>query len=312
MNNANLTSGKEKTEVIISVDAGGTSTGYAVIGGEREVLMTCDGGSGSPAVNRNAERDIYDKLEEIYSKIQNIYNLKAIIIGMSGFALIDREAFTTKLRTRFNTEVVVESDAYLALFSILQDKYENGLVVVSGTGAVINAINRGKLFITNGWGELLTERGSAYTTVRDYVRQMVHNNEQKGYLSPLEQKFMQYMNYSKIEDFKMLIYRQPKYVAASHAKFFVEEAKKGDEEAIAWLYHNGKLLGADTISALKRVGMDLEFPIGFSGGFINHVHYLIQGILDTLNENGYQAIVVEGDPDPIFGGYYIAKQKGYI
>lgn len=303
---------EQKIDVIISVDAGGTSTRYSVMDQNRNVVYTVDGGSGSPAVNANAESDIINMLEEVYDKVIDEFNVKAIVIGMSGFALVDHDSYVAQLKDKFNTEIEFISDAYLALLSILQDKYENGLVVVSGTGAVINALNKGKLFRTNGWGQLLTERGSAYTTVRDFVRQMIHNNEQKGYFSPLEQKFMKHLNYNKLEDFKKLFYFNPKYVAASHARFFIEEADKGDEEAIAWLRYNGQLLGQDAVSALKRVSMDSEFAAGFRGGFISNAPYVVEGLVDTLKKSGYTPIFVKGDSDPVFGGYYLAKRKQYI
>lgn len=308
----NCSCNKLGSSVIISVDAAGTSTKYAVIGRDKEVLYSCVGVSGSPAVNPNAVNDIYHKLEEIYNIIENVHQLKAIILGISGFALVDVEDFTTRLKNRFNTNIIMESDAYMALFSILQDKYENGIVVVSGTGAVILALNKGQLFMSNGWGELLTERGSAYTSVRDFVCKMIHNNEQKGYLSPLEQKFLKYMNYTKLEDFKMLFYRHHKDEIAVYSKFFIEEAAKGDEEAIDWLYHNGNLLGIDAISASKRVSMDGEFAIGFRGGFISNASLVIQGIMEILNNAGYKPRVVEGENNPIFGGYFLAKRLGFL
>lgn len=308
----NESSQNKLKEVIIAIDAGGTSTKYAVIDGWGEIVYSTVGGSGSPAVNLNAENDIFKGIEEIYQKVETDYLIKAIIIGMSGFALVDANNFFAKLKARFNTEISLNSDAHMALYSILQDKHENGLVVVSGTGAVIIAHNNGKFFMSNGSGELLTERGSAYTSVRDFVKRMIYNNEQLGYFSPLEQRFMKYMNYTKIEDFKMLFYRHHKDEVAKYSKFFIEEADNGDEEAIAWLFFNGELLGIDALSALQRVDMDKEFVMGFRGGFINHASYVIEGFMDVLTNNGYNPMIVEGDNNPIYGGYYLAKRKGFI
>lgn len=299
-------------KVIISVDAGGTSTRYAVIDDEKNLLKSYEGLPGSPAINANAENDIFYMLCHIYEDIKDSYEICGIVFGMSGFALVHVNEFTKRLVEKFHTNIFMHHDAYLALYSIMQDKYKSGVVVISGTGSAVFGLNGDKEFMASGWGQLLTERGSAYACVKDFVCKMIHDREEKGTFTNLQQKLLDHLHYEKLEDFKPLFYLHKKDEIAKYSLFFKEEALNGDKEAIDWLYYNGTLLGLDTISAAKRVGIEKDVVIGFRGGFVLNSSEVIKGCIDTVKEAGYNPIVLDGDLNPVFGGYYIAKEKGFF
>ena len=92
----------------------------------------------------------------------------------------------------------------------------------------------------------------------------------------------------------------------------VDEAEKGDLEAQQWLYHNGELLAKDSLAAIKHLKMSKNVVIGFRGGFASNVHYVQEGVMDTLIKKGINPTIVKGDKDPIYGAYYMAKRKGLI
>ena len=58
--------------------------------------------------------------------------------------------------------------------------------------------------------------------------------------------------------------------------------------------------------------MNNNVAIGFRGGFASNVHYVQEGVLDSLIKKGINPVVVKGDKDPIFGAYYMAKRKGIL
>ena len=298
-------------KVIICVDAGGTSTKIAVIDQNKEILIKNIIGPGSPAVNINACEDIYNALTKLYNEIKDSYLISAIILGMSGFALVDTTNYKKQLEDRFKTNIILISDVDLAYYSTIKDEYNFGCVVVSGTGAAVQAVNDNKSFMSNGWGQLLTERGSGYTCVRDYVCLMIHTLEEKGHLSPLGNKFLEYCGFKDILDFKPLFYRHSKDEVASYSKFFIEEAcRNHNKEAIKWLETNGTLIGKDIVSSCKRVKMPKDFPIGFRGGFINGItpNYQIESAIKYVKGKGYNPILVL-EEDPLIGGYYYAKKN---
>ena len=300
-------------DAIIAVDAGGTKTKVALIDHKKEIVYSIIGGSGSPAVDPKALDTIYNCIKEVYDLYCDKYNIKAIVMGVSGiFTVENRQEYVDKIASDFNATAILESDALLALYSIVQDKYDEGLLVLAGTGTAIMGINKDKSFLASGWGQLLTERGSAYACVKDYVCQMINDFELNGVISPFGKKLMKHLGYDDLQEFKKLFYRHTKDQVASSSKFFYDEAEKGDLEAQQWLYYNGELLAKDSLAAIKHLRMSNNVVIGFRGGFASNVHYVQEGVIDTLVKKGINPIVVKGDKDPIYGAYYMAKRKGIL
>ncbi len=300
-------------EAIIGVDAGGTKTKVALIDANKEIVYSCIGGSGSPAVDPNALDTIYKLIKEVYDLYSNKYNIKAIAMGVSGvYTIENRSEFIQKIENDFNTTAILESDALLALYSIVQDKYEEGLLILAGTGTAIMGLNKDKSFLASGWGQLLNEHGSAYACVKDFVCEMIDNYEDKGEFTNFGKKLMKHLGYSDLQEFKKLFYRHSKDEVASSSKFFYEEAKNGDYEAQRWLYHNGEMLADNALDAIRHLKMSKRIVLGFRGGFASNVHYVQEGVIDTLKKNGIEPIVVKGDSDPIYGAFYMAKRKGTI
>ncbi len=300
-------------DAIIAVDAGGTKTKVALIDHKKEIVYSIIGGSGSPAVDPKALDTIYNCIKEVYDLYCDKFNIKAIVMGVSGiFTVENRQEYVDKIASDFNATAILESDALLALYSIVQDKYDEGLLVLAGTGTAIMGLNKDKSFLASGWGQLLTERGSAYACVKDYVCQMINDFELNGVISPFGRKLMKHLGYDDLQEFKKLFYRHTKDQVASSSKFFYEEAEKGDLEAQQWLYYNGELLAKDSLAAIKHLKMSNNVVIGFRGGFASNVHYVQEGVIDTLTKKGINPIVVKGDKDPIFGAYYMAKRKGIL
>ncbi len=298
-------------KVILAIDAGGTSTRYNLYNKEKKVLYSLKMGSGSPAVNVNATKDIFNSISEIYNNvIKDVYKLAGIVIGMSGFALVNEEKYKKELEDAFNTTIILENDAVLALNSVLGLDDDKGVVIISGTGAIVMATNGKDIYSCNGWGELLTERGSAYACVRDFVCDMVVSMEEKGELTPFQNKFLEYMGFSDIEEFKMLFYRHTKSEVAKYCMFFIEEANKGNKAAKAYLYKMGESFANDCINASKHVNLGKSFVLGFRGGFIKLSIDIRQGVIDTLKNKDYSVIINDLDSEPICGAYYQAKKKG--
>lgn len=300
-------------DAIIAIDAGGTKTKCALIDHKKDIVYSMVGGSGSPAVDPKALDTIYNCVKEVYDLYCEKYNIKAILMGVSGiFTVENRQAYIDKIASDFNTIAILETDALLALHSIVQDKYDEGLLILAGTGTAIMGMNKDKSFLASGWGQLLTERGSAYACVKDYVCKMINDYELNGEISSFGQKLMKHLGYDDLQEFKKLFYRHTKDQVAQSSKFFYEQAENGDLEAQQWLYYNGELLAKDSLAAIKHLKMSNNVVIGFRGGFASNVHYVQEGVVDALTKKGINPTVVKGDKDPIYGAYYMAKRKGII
>ena len=121
--------------VIISVDAGGTGTRYAIFDEHKNLIKEYTGTPGSPAININAEEDIYEQIKKIKDEFNEEFNVKCLVLGMSGFALVNTERFTKNLKSVYDVPIILENDGIIAfnyrrdrlkeLFTALTKLYED-------------------------------------------------------------------------------------------------------------------------------------------------------------------------------------------
>lgn len=298
-------------KVIIAVDAGGTKTEVALINESKEITYTITVGSGSPAVVGNkALETIKEGIKSVYETIKPPYKLRAIGMGISGLGVIgNTDEFRLEIEKIYNVPTIVENDATIALYSVITDLHDKGILVLSGTGSAIVAINGNEQVLVGGYGHMLTEAGSAYATVRDLINQSIKRFEFDQSVSPLTQKFFDLIKISSVHDFRSFVYSRTKNEIASYAKFIVEEANKGDLEAIELLKKAGRDLAYDVTQAHKALNINEEIVIGFQGGFINNSKISQDELLKSLKESNIIFNYVQGDVDPIYGVFYKMKSE---
>lgn len=302
-------------KVIIAVDAGGTKTKICIIDFDKNILFTYLEGCGSPAVLGLAALDnIHQGLVVVNDYAKGKYEIATIIIGISALDVIkDKKQYEDKYSLEFNARVIIESDALIALYSNFTDLYDEGVLVLSGTGSAVLGIKDTQTRLIGGWGHLLTECGSSYSVVRDFICSMIRHYEYEGVISILGQRFMKHLNFNKITDFKKLVYQNTKNDIAKYARFFNEQAEiEHNEEAIAVLKKAGKELAADVINTFKALNLSSNAVLGFRGGFICNVKIAQSAVIDMLKEFGINCEIVSGESDPIFGAYYLVKRMGLL
>lgn len=300
--------------VIIAVDAGGSKTQIALINEFKEKLFSITLGSGSPAVvGVNAIKTIKKGVKKVYEEIKKPYKLSGIGMGISGLGVITNlEEIRYDFETIYNVPVIIETDASIALYSIITDVYNKGILVLSGTGSAVLGINEKETVLVGGYGHLLTEVGSAYMTVNDLIKQSIKRFEKEQIVSPLTKKFFKLIKIDSVHGFRSFVYQQTKREIASFASFIVEEANAGEEEAISILKKAGKDLTNDVINAYKALNLSGEVVIGFRGGFINNAKIVQDELLKSLKKANLKYKYVKGDLDPIYGVFYILKKKNII
>ena len=298
-------------EAIIGVDAGGTKTNVALIDSFGKVIIERKYGVGSYAVSKDAGKNIRLGIDEVIKENNNEYLIKGIIMGISAFAIFPHvEEYKKDLRDTYHAEVVMINDAMMALYMILEDQYEKGIVAISGTGAAVVGMNNKDIFMTSGWGHLLTERGSGYCCTKDYVIKMIKEYEENNYISNLSKKFFSHFNLKDFRDLDDFIYNHTKTELASFASFFIEKAKQNDNEAISWLKETGASLGKDIINCANHLGIKDNFVLGLIGGYINNALVAKEELVRTLESKGFKFNIYTKKTDPIFGTYFLAKRLG--
>ena len=302
---------------IISVDGGGTKTKAIAYDEKGNDICSFLSGPGSAAVvsENKVWENVYESIDGLLSMIDsNQYQLVYIQIGLSAYSiLIDVELNKKQLEEKYKVLVEVASDTYVACYSILKDKYSNGVVALAGTGVAVFGMNNGETCLIGGWGHIIRELGSAYAAVHHFALNIIDTAENGYELSTFQNNFIKYLHEKNINDLKHLFYFHSKTTIASLVTYIKEYAEKGCEEAKKILYQEGIYLAEQTLKAIRKLDLTNDFIVGLRGGFVqkNSVD-VVRGFIDTIRNNGILSDIISDNDDPAIGGYYIAKNKYII
>jgi len=116
-------------KVIIAVDAGGSKTKVCALTKDKNIVYQVTGGSGSPAVLKNqAFINIFSLVREVCEKIKDNYIISYVQMGISGLGTVQNvQELEKQLQEEINVEVSMENDAILGLYSIIEDKADEGV-----------------------------------------------------------------------------------------------------------------------------------------------------------------------------------------
>lgn len=302
-------------KVIIAVDAGGTKTKAVAIDENKKIVYEIVGGPGSPAVvGHDAIKTIFQLVEVVNENVKDKYNVSFVQIGLSGYGVLGDNARTyeKELEEKINAEVNMTSDTNLGLYSIVEDKYNEGVLVISGTGSAVAGIKDEKTMLVGGYGVLLTETGSSYAAVKMLIVNTINQFEDNMTYSEIGREFLELIEGKDVNDFRRFMYTKSKAEIASYSKFISAKALDGDEIAVDILKKCGKDLAIQVKKLYNNLKLSDETVIGFVGSFIKKAPYAKDELIKTLEEFNIKPIIFTGDDDPVYGGYYMAKRKGKI
>ena len=305
-------------KVMMSVDAGGTKTKVALIDFDKNILLEKVGESGSPAVlKEKAIHNIFKLVREVIWSNMGEYEVVHIQMGISGLGVIKNKAeYEESLSEELNIPVSMENDAMMALFSTVTDEYDEGIVILAGTGSAVCGIDKdNNIMLNGGWGHLLTEDGSGYTCVRSMIIKMIYEYEHGIEICPIGKKIMEKLDVVNLPDIRNFVYFKTKDEIASLARFISDEAKNGDKDAIEILEKAGDELADRVIVLSNRMGIERKLgksALGFRGSFVANNPIIINRILETVEKNGYKFALADSSVDPVYGGFYMAKRRKLI
>lgn len=297
-------------EIIIGVDAGGTTSKVALFELDGTILAKSFGKSGSPAVTKEWYLHIDDAIDDTLNKINKEENKIVFIqLGVSGIsALTSYEEIIQYFTNKYQSPCAITSDTMSALYSVLDDEEQAGIVVISGTGVgIFGKNNQNQTMLIGGWGHLLREYGSAYAIVHRFCVRLIDRFESTGTISSLGKKFLQKNKLNNIRDLNHLFYQNSKDEIASLSTFFKEEANQGNKSAILALREQGRLLGKQVSQLMKFLHLPNGTKIGLRGGFLEKDgKYIIQGIKEFFEQNNIILHFEKKATDQLYGVYRMA------
>ena len=301
-----------KREVYICVDAGGTTSKAAIFSKDGTILARGFVESGSPAVTYdrwyvNIEKSMIDAINHYQTPMKII----KMVFGVSGIsALSSITDVKNYFEQKYLSTCIITSDTMTALYSVLENSKDAGMVVIAGTGVAIFGKNHSETMLIGGWGHLLREKGSAYAIVHDFCVKMIEKYEAGIRLNKLEYAFLNNYKMSNIREFNHLFYQNSKDEIAKLSIFFKQQAKLGNKQAMKLLKNQGFELAKQTINLMKKLNLKNNTIIGLTGGFIdNDGEYIIEGFKEYMDKVKIDLKYKINDGEQLFGVYKFATNN---
>lgn len=153
-------------EYVIGIDGGGTKTLLKIADMKGKILLTAEGGASNinSVEKSKVEETINILLNDSVKKIKEVpENCSVICIGSAGVDRPQDKKIMEDIvkKAGFNGFCIATNDAETALYGAVGA--EEGLMVISGTGAICYGKNRdGKITRCDGWGHIIGDEGSGF------------------------------------------------------------------------------------------------------------------------------------------------------
>ncbi|MCK9234404.1 MAG: hypothetical protein M0O98_04340 [Acholeplasmataceae bacterium] len=289
----------------LGVDGGGTKTKIVIINDAGKILFSQSGGPSS--IDTVSLKETIEVIQNIVSDFNQTRTFKSAFIGLGGIATNnDRNTVLKELKKLpffdNNSKITVDSDMVNALAS--GDSFNEGIVLISGTGMVCYGNNNGKSHKCGGWGYQSLDEGSAY-----YLGLMALIYTVKGYdkrlkITPFLEAVYERLSLNNINEFADVFktYSRTKIASLAplvtkfendpYAQDIIEKATEELKECVLTVYKEIKL----TKPRLVIVG-----SLGNSKSLFNKK--LIEKIL-SIDEN---FVITKPRKDPALAAALLAK-----
>ncbi len=265
----------------IGIDAGGTHTtaiAYDLTG--RQELLRVETGQG----NINADFDggmanIKEAVRQIQAKLGS--NCERILAGIAGISVTGQyKEVSETLASAFNTKAKAITDSLLALYKGLEG--EDGIIVIAGTGSVVNGLQNGKILTVGGYGHLLGDEGSGYAISIAGLKSALHSWDKRE-KNDLIDLFTKHFEVSEMNDCNQKVYRLERPEIAGLARLIAELADNGSEDAQNVIFSQADLLADDIIMGLDRFADPKPMAIALTGSVLTNNKMLRTRVEDKVH-----------------------------
>ncbi|HEY90050.1 MAG TPA: hypothetical protein G4N98_10045 [Thermoflexia bacterium] len=184
--------------------------------------------------------------------------------------------------------VVLTSDIVIALVAGSHARY--GLVVISGTGAVVYGEGRaGQQAQVSGWGRFIDSDGSGYGIGKAALRAAFRSYDGRGPHTLLEELIVEEWRLNSLRELLQHVLQKEPAVEeiASLAKVVGRAAEAGDQTSVDILTTTSKQLLEGVLTVARKLNLrEQQFPVVLSGGILSKVDLvatqLIRGVREQL------------------------------
>lgn len=271
----------------MGIDGGGTNLRVAVVNQALGVMAQSLRGTANPnAVGREtAVTLIQDAMREaIQGAGITADQVAGVGIGVAGAPVERDETWLRDIVTPVTPKarIVPSSDHEIALVAALGERY--GLLILSGTGSNVYAVNReGQSAQVGGWGYLLGDEGSGYWIGMQALRAVVHHADGSGHGTRLTDEILTKLGLDHPKDLIAWIYQNNRHrdIAGLASVVLELAAGVGDSIALSIIERAAQELKAQADTALKRLHVQ-KLPVALTGGLLESANMLSLRLCELL------------------------------
>ncbi len=251
----------ESSRTILGIEGGGTKTDWVLLDESGRVLQEGQ----LPATNLVVTTD--EQLAHIFSQLpRDVTDVGAFIAA----CLVERDR-TRLLRIATAAwpaaRIRVGSDRDSGFAASLGTR--DGILVISGTGAVAHGRRDGREAKAGGWGHILGDRGGGYDLARHALRKVMLHFDLARTVTPLGASVLAALSLNDLPQMVDWIYDADKMDVARLAPVVIRAAKEGDSEMRMLVSNRARDLALFTHSVARQLELS-EPEVRLVGGLLTH------------------------------------------
>ena len=298
---------------IIGIDGGGTETVGILTTETGQCLAQVQSGPSNYHVVGEAKTQAVLKsvVGELCEKA-GIPSASAIrfCLGMAGLGRAEDKKVVGRIcdELGISENRILTHDAHIALVGGTEKQH--GIIVVSGTGAIVYGINAdGKEARASGWGYLLGDEGSGYDIAIKGLRAVARAADGRGRVTGLTNRILNALELNEPSDLIRWVHAASRDAIAQLSKIVFDAARIADATAEQIIDEAVDELVCAASSVIEQLGFVAAFDIVLSGGNLIHQTMFADKLRRQLARIAPAASVLLPKHEPAYGAVLVAQAE---
>ena len=296
---------------IIGIDGGGTKTvGILTTETGQHLAQVQSGPANYHVVGETKTQAVLESVVSELCEKEGISSRRSVhfCLGMAGLG----RAADRKVIGRICDELgisknrILTHDAHIALVGGTEK--QEGVIVVSGTGAIVYGINAdGKEARASGWGYLLGDEGSGYDIAIKGLRAVARAADGRDHPTELTNQILIRLGLSEPSELIRWVHAASRDAIAQLAEIVCDTAQTADTVAEGIVDAAADELVCAAASVIKQLEFREPFDIILSGGNLTHQPVFADKLCHRFAKVQSEASVQLPKHEPAYGAVLLAR-----